>query len=183
MGPIDPDAHSQSAPPCYKTQQAGTFIRLTRMIRHAFQLTPIHARPVQSVPGHLPVPQRPKGCTGLGSAAENACLLAYGLSGLLVLIAQHARAGGAPANPAGYGAVERIAVSGADPAPASPKRFEQTLSALTGTGTLMALLALPLMSWIVPPVVRRRYRITLGAAAGADGVEHRDHGPYPAPDL
>ena len=30
-----------------------------------------------------------------------------------------------------------------------PLRFEQTLSALTGTGTLMGLLALPLMVWIV----------------------------------
>ncbi len=30
-----------------------------------------------------------------------------------------------------------------------PRRFEQTLSALTGVGTLMSLLALPLMVWIV----------------------------------
>lgn len=30
-----------------------------------------------------------------------------------------------------------------------PARFEQTLSALTGTGTLMAVLAFPLMGWIV----------------------------------
>lgn len=29
-----------------------------------------------------------------------------------------------------------------------PRRFEQTLSALTGSGTLMGLMALPLMSWI-----------------------------------
>ena len=30
-----------------------------------------------------------------------------------------------------------------------PRRFEQTLSALTGTGTLMGLLMLPLVTWIV----------------------------------
>jgi hypothetical protein len=75
------------------------------------------------------------------------CLLAYGLSGLLVLMI------GAPVPVALLQILLDMVLLGGLLYLAlilyrHPKRFEQTLSALTGTGTLMGLLALPLMSWI-----------------------------------
>lgn len=81
------------------------------------------------------------------SALLKMCLLAYGASGLLVLII----------NTALPVALLQILL---DLALLSgllylglvfhrhPRRFEQTLSALTGSGALMGLLALPLMSWL-----------------------------------
>ncbi|HHW76176.1 MAG TPA: hypothetical protein GX399_03950 [Xanthomonadaceae bacterium] len=76
------------------------------------------------------------------------CLLAYGLSGLLVLLLS---------TPVPVALLQIlldiVLLSGllylALTLRRHPKRFEQTLSALTGTGTLMGLLALPLMTWIV----------------------------------
>lgn len=75
------------------------------------------------------------------------CLLAYGLSGLLVLLL------GTPAPVALLQILlDMVLLSGLLYLLLilyrRSKRFEQTLSALTGTGTLMGLLALPLMSWI-----------------------------------
>ncbi len=76
------------------------------------------------------------------------CLLAYGLSGLLVLLIS---------TPAPVALLQilldMVLLSGllylGLILRRRPKRFEQTLSALTGTGSLMGLLALPLMFWIV----------------------------------
>ena len=76
------------------------------------------------------------------------CLLAYGLSGLLVLILS---------TPAPVALLQilldLVLLSGllhlGLVVRRHPRRFEQTLSALTGTGAFMALLALPLMSWIL----------------------------------
>lgn len=76
------------------------------------------------------------------------CLLAYALSGLLVLLFS------TPA-PVALSQIllDMVLLSGllylALTLRRHPKRFEQTLSALTGTGALMGLLALPLMSWII----------------------------------
>jgi hypothetical protein len=76
------------------------------------------------------------------------CLLGYGLSGLLVLL---------PTTPAPV-AILQILLDLALLAGLlhlalwlrrHPRRFEQTLSALTGIGTLMGLLALPPTIWIV----------------------------------
>ncbi len=76
------------------------------------------------------------------------CLLAYGASGFLVLLL------GAPAPVALLqvlldlvllaGLLHLILLLGRH-----PSRFEQTLTALTGAGALIGLLALPLMHWIV----------------------------------
>lgn len=76
------------------------------------------------------------------------CLLAYGLSGLLVLMIS------SPLPVALLQILLDMVLLGGLLYLGlifyqHPKRFEQTLSALTGSGTLMALLALPLMSWIV----------------------------------
>ena len=76
------------------------------------------------------------------------CLLAYGLSGLLVLLVS------TPAPVALLQILLDIALLSGSLylgliLGRHPKRFEQTLSALTGTGSLMGLLALPLMIWIV----------------------------------
>ncbi|MDS4068526.1 MAG: hypothetical protein RKO24_02785 [Candidatus Competibacter sp.] len=76
-----------------------------------------------------------------------ACLLAYGLSGLLVLLI------GTPIPVALLQILLDMVLLGgllylALILHRHPKRFEQTLSALTGTGTLMGLLTLPLVSWI-----------------------------------
>ena len=75
------------------------------------------------------------------------CLLAYGLSGLLVLLI------GTPAPVALLQILlDLVILSGllylALLLYRHPGRFEQTLSALTGSGTLMGLLALPLISWL-----------------------------------
>lgn len=78
------------------------------------------------------------------------CLLAYGFSGLVVLMLS---------TPAPVALLQilldLVLLSGllhlALIVRRHPQRFGQTLSALTGTGALMALLALPLMSWIVHP--------------------------------
>ena len=75
------------------------------------------------------------------------CLLGYGLSGVLVLLIS---------TPAPLALLQilldMVLLSGllylALIAYRHPKRFEQTLSALTGTGTLMGLLALPLIVWL-----------------------------------
>jgi hypothetical protein len=76
------------------------------------------------------------------------CLLGYGLSGLLVLL---------PTTPAPV-AILQILLDLALLAGLlhlalwlrrHPRRFEQTLSALTGIGTLIGLLALPPTIWIV----------------------------------
>ena len=80
-------------------------------------------------------------------ALLKACLLAYGLSGLLVLMI------GTSLPVALLQILLDLVLLGgllylALILRRHPKRFEQTLSALTGTGTLMGLLALPLMSWI-----------------------------------
>ena len=82
------------------------------------------------------------------AALLKTCLLAYGLSGLLVLMLS---------TPAPVALLQilldLVLLSGllhlALIVRRHPQRFEQTLSALTGTGSLMALLALPLMSWII----------------------------------
>lgn len=76
------------------------------------------------------------------------CLLAYGASGFLVLLL------GAPAPVALLqilldlvllaGLLHLVLLLNRHPG-----RFEQTLTALTGAGTLMGLLALPLMQWII----------------------------------
>lgn len=76
-----------------------------------------------------------------------ACLLAYGLSGLLVLLI------GTPVPVALLQILLDMVLLGgllylALILHRHPKRFEQTLSALTGTGTLMGLLTLPLVVWI-----------------------------------
>lgn len=76
------------------------------------------------------------------------CLLAYVLSGLLVLILN------VPVSVAILQILlDLVLLSGllylALILRRHPQRFEQTLSALTGTGALITLLALPLMSWIV----------------------------------
>lgn len=76
------------------------------------------------------------------------CLLAYGLTGLLVLVLS------TPVLVALLQILlDLVLLSGllhlALIVRRHPQRFEQTLSALTGTGALMALLALPLMSWIL----------------------------------
>jgi hypothetical protein len=76
------------------------------------------------------------------------CLLAYGLSGLLVLMLS---------TPIPVALLQilldMVLLSGllylALILRRHPKRFEQALSAVTGTGALMGLLALPLMTWIV----------------------------------
>lgn len=85
--------------------------------------------------------------TGAASVtnAMKLCLLAYGLSGLLVLMLS---------TPVPIALLQilldLILLSGllhlAPLARRHPRRFEQTLSALTGTGTFMAL---PLMTWIL----------------------------------
>ncbi len=82
------------------------------------------------------------------AALLKACLLAYGLSGLLVLILS------TPVPVALLQVLlDMILLAGllhlALIVRRHPQRFGQTLSTLTGTGTLMALLALPLMSWLV----------------------------------
>lgn len=84
------------------------------------------------------------------AALLKVCLLAYGLSGLLVLILS------TPAPVAILQVLlDLVLLSGllhlALILRRHPQRFEQALSALTGTGALMAVLALPLMSWIVHP--------------------------------
>jgi hypothetical protein len=76
------------------------------------------------------------------------CLLGYGASGFLVLLL------GTPAPVALLqilldlvllaGLLHLVLLLNRHPG-----RFEQTLTALTGTGTLLGLLALPLMHWIV----------------------------------
>ena len=83
-----------------------------------------------------------------GMALLKLCLLSYGLSGLVVLLLN---------TPAPVAILQilldlvllagllRLALL----ARRHPQRFEQTLSALTGTGTLIGLLALPVMIWIV----------------------------------
>ncbi|MCP5159023.1 MAG: hypothetical protein H6974_07470 [Gammaproteobacteria bacterium] len=76
------------------------------------------------------------------------CILAYGLSSLLVLVLS------TPASVAILQILlDLLLLSGllylALTLYQYPQRFEQTLSALTGTGALMGLLALPLISWIV----------------------------------
>ena len=76
------------------------------------------------------------------------CLLAYGLSGLLVLMLS------TPIPIALLQILLDLILLGgllhlALLVRRHPRRFEQTLSALTGTGTFMALLALPLMTWII----------------------------------
>ena len=76
------------------------------------------------------------------------CLLAYGLSGLIVLVLS---------TPVPVALLQilldLVLLSGllylALTLYRHPRRFEQTLSALTGAGALIGLLALPLMSWIV----------------------------------
>ena len=75
------------------------------------------------------------------------CLLAYGLTSLLVLLI------GTPAPLALLQILlDMVLLSGllylALILYRHPRRFEQTLSALTGVGTLMSLLALPLIVWI-----------------------------------
>ncbi|HCB15304.1 MAG TPA: hypothetical protein DEP36_17300 [Gammaproteobacteria bacterium] len=76
------------------------------------------------------------------------CLLAYSLSGLLVLILSTP-----PPVAILQILLDLVLLSGlvylALILYRHPQRFEQTLSALTGTGTLIGLFALPLMSWIV----------------------------------
>lgn len=82
------------------------------------------------------------------AALLKACLLAYGLSGLLVLMLS-------TPTPVALLQIllDLVLLSGllhlALIVRRHPQRFGQTLSALTGTGALMALLALPLMSWII----------------------------------
>jgi len=76
------------------------------------------------------------------------CLLAYGLSGLLVLSLN------TPLLVALLQVLLDLALLGgllylALTLHRHPRRFEQTLSALTGAGTLIGLLALPLISWII----------------------------------
>ncbi|MDG4549555.1 MAG: hypothetical protein P9F19_04855 [Candidatus Contendobacter sp.] len=83
-----------------------------------------------------------------GMALLKLCLLGYGLSGLAVLLLS---------TPAPVAILQilldLVLLAGllhlALLARRHPRRFEQTLSALTGTGTLMGLLALPMMVWIV----------------------------------
>jgi len=75
------------------------------------------------------------------------CLLAYGLSGLLVLLTE------APAPVALLQILlDVVLLAGllylGLTLSRHPKRFGQTLSALTGTGSLIGLLALPLAIWI-----------------------------------
>ncbi len=76
------------------------------------------------------------------------CLLAYGFSGFLVLILS------TPVPVALLQVLlDLLLLSGllhlALTVRRYPQRFEQALSALTGAGALMALLALPLMNWIL----------------------------------
>ena len=83
-----------------------------------------------------------------GMALLKLCLLGYGLSGLVVLLLS------TPAPVAILQVLlDLVLLAGllhlALLARRHPRRFEQTLSALTGTGTLMGLLALPVMLWIV----------------------------------
>jgi len=83
-----------------------------------------------------------------GMALLKLCLLGYGLSGFVVLQLS---------TPAPVAILQilldLVLLAGllhlALLARRHPRRFEQTLSALTGTGTLMGLLALPVMTWIV----------------------------------
>ncbi|MDS4028464.1 MAG: hypothetical protein RKO66_00080 [Candidatus Contendobacter sp.] len=83
-----------------------------------------------------------------GMALLKLCLLGYGLSGLALLLLS---------TPAPVAILQilldLVLLAGllhlALLARRHPQRFEQTLSALTGTGTLMGLLALPVMVWIV----------------------------------
>jgi hypothetical protein len=75
------------------------------------------------------------------------CLLAYGFSGLLVLLTE------APAPVALLQILlDMVLLAGllylGLTLSRHPKRFEQALSALTGTGSLIGLLALPLAIWI-----------------------------------
>ncbi|HNW78895.1 MAG TPA: hypothetical protein PKH28_08275 [Candidatus Competibacteraceae bacterium] len=76
------------------------------------------------------------------------CLFGYGLSGLLVLLMS------TPFRVALLQILLDMALLsgllyGVLFLHRHPARFPQTLSAVTGTGTLLGLLALPLMSWIV----------------------------------
>ena len=83
-----------------------------------------------------------------GMALLKLCLLGYGLSGLMVLLLN---------TPAPVAILQilldLVLLAGllhlALLARRHSRRFEQTLSALTGTGTLMGLLALPVMFWII----------------------------------
>ena len=83
-----------------------------------------------------------------GMALLKLCLLGYGLSGLAMLL---------PSTPFPVAILQilldLVLLAGllhlALLARRHPRRFEQTLSALTGTGTLMGLLALPMVSWVV----------------------------------
>jgi hypothetical protein len=83
-----------------------------------------------------------------GMALLKLCLLGYALSGFVVLLLS---------TPAPVAILQilldLVLLAGllhlALRARRHPRRFEQTLSALTGTGTLMGLLALPVMVWIV----------------------------------
>ncbi|MFZ1642793.1 MAG: hypothetical protein WAV07_15445 [Candidatus Contendobacter sp.] len=83
-----------------------------------------------------------------GMALLKLCLLGYGLSGLLALL---------PSTSAPVALLQVLLDLALLAGPLHlallvrrhPRRFEQTLSALTGTGTLMGLLVLPLMGWIV----------------------------------
>ena len=82
-----------------------------------------------------------------GMALLKLCLLGYGLSGLAMLLLS---------TPFPVAILQilldLVLLAGllhlALLARRHPRRFEQTLSALTGTGTLMGLLALPLVVWI-----------------------------------
>ncbi|HRX61418.1 MAG TPA: hypothetical protein P5260_09435 [Candidatus Competibacter sp.] len=80
-------------------------------------------------------------------ALTKLCLLAYGLSSLLVLLTE------VPAPVALLQVLLDMVLLGGLLylgliLHRHPKRFEQTLTALTGTGSLMGLLALPLAIWI-----------------------------------
>ncbi len=83
-----------------------------------------------------------------GMALLKLCLLGYGLSGLVLLLLS---------TPAPVAILQilldLVLLAGllhlALLARRHSRRFEQTLSALTGTGTLMGLLTLPVMLWIV----------------------------------
>ncbi|MDG4596266.1 MAG: hypothetical protein P9F75_11360 [Candidatus Contendobacter sp.] len=83
-----------------------------------------------------------------GMALLKLCLLGYGLSGLALLLLSTS----APVAILQI-LLDLVLLAGllhlALLARRHPQRFEQTLSALTGTGTLMGLLALPVMVWIV----------------------------------
>lgn len=94
--------------------------------------------------------------------------------------AEHTGGNGDSADAAGFDAAGRFAVCGAVVAPASPafwsdfKRLDRCRYVDEHVGV-----AVDALDHSAKP--RRRYCIAVHVVAGADGLEHRDHGSYFAP--